>query len=109
MMIWEGEWRNMRTAGNLDGRVGELGESRGSKAGGMEKEEFKQCNQEVERLEFGTAPESNTREGGGVDAGCFQFGQLRDARDQKQLSEPVDIMGPQTVGCHPALLAFSPS
>lgn len=41
MMIWEGEWRNMRTAGNLDGRVGELGESRGSKAGGMEKEEFK--------------------------------------------------------------------
>ena len=40
-MIWEGEWRNMRTAGNLDGRVGELGESRGSKAGGMEKEEFK--------------------------------------------------------------------
>lgn len=34
MLIWEGEWWNMRTAGNLDGRVGELGESRGGRLEG---------------------------------------------------------------------------
>ena len=49
------------------------------------------------------------REGGGVGAACSQFGPLSDARDQKELSESVDTMGPQTVGRHPALLAFSPS
>ena len=41
MLIWKGERWNMRTAGNLDGRVGELGESRGGKPGGMEREDFR--------------------------------------------------------------------
>lgn len=83
MVTWESEWRNVRTAGNLDGRVGELGQSRGSKAGGMEREEFEQCDQEVEQVEFGAASESTMREGGGMAADCSQFGQLRDVRDQK--------------------------
>lgn len=50
----------------------------------------------MEQVEFGAAPESNMREGGGVNAGCSQFGQLRDVGDQKELSGSVDMMGPQT-------------
>lgn len=41
MAVWKVDWRTMRVVGNLGGRPGGVGESRGSNAGGTEREGFK--------------------------------------------------------------------
>lgn len=60
--------------GMLHGQARGGGESRGSRAGGIERAGFKECSHEVKGFEFGTAHLSKKGKGRGVDAGVSSLG-----------------------------------
>lgn len=72
--FWKVDWRTMSVVGMLHGQARGGGESRGSRAGGIERAGFKECSHEVKAFEFGTAHLSKKGKGRGVDAGVSSLG-----------------------------------